>query len=163
MPWFVCQTNPREEDRARYHLGRKGFCVYLPMMEIQRIGGGRAALLRKPLFPSYLFVRFETEEQIPFVRWTRGVRKLLPESTRPVPLEDRVVESFHKLEQRDGIIRKDRFKKNDRIRVLRGPFRDLSGIFEAWTSDRARVRILVDFVNYRARIELHQSLVGRVA
>jgi len=163
MSWFVCQTNVREEDRARYYLEQKGFNVYLPMMEIQRTAGSRKALSRKPLFPSYLFVRFESEEQIPFVRWTRGVRKLLPESIQPVPVENRVVETFRELEQRDGIIRKKTFEKNDRVRILRGPFKELSGIFEAWASDNGRVRVLLEFVNYQARLELHQSLVEKVA
>lgn len=163
MPWFVCQTNPREESRARYYLETKGFCVYLPMMEVQRTAGARNLLQRKPLFPGYLFVRFESQEQVPFVRWTRGVRKLLPESARPVYVADRLVESFRGLEQRDGIIRKKPFRSNDRVRVLRGPFRELSGIFESWVSDSGRVRILLDFLNYQARVELHQSLVEKVA
>jgi len=163
MFWFVCQTNVREEDRARYYLGQKGFGVYLPMMEIQRTVGSKTTLLQKPLFPNYLFVRFESQKEIPFVRWTRGVRKLLPESIRPVPVEDYVVESLRRLEHGDGMIRKKTLQKNDRIRVLRGPFRELSGLFETWTSDKARVRVLLNFVNYQAKVELHRSWVEKVA
>jgi transcriptional antiterminator RfaH len=163
MSWFVCQTHVREEDRARHYLEEKGFGVYVPMMEIQKTLGSRVALVRRPLFPSYLFVRFEKEEQIPFVRWTRGVRRILPESIHPILVEDRVVETFRVLEQRDGIIRKNAFVKNDRVRILRGPFKELSGIFEAWASDRGRVRVLLQFVNFQARIELHQSLLEKVA
>ncbi len=161
--WFVCQSNPREETRARHYLEEKGFEVYLPMMEAERFTvAGRVKYL-KPLFPSYLFVRFDACAESGYVRWTRGVRKILPESDEPVPLEDSVIESVRSLAQRDGIIRKRPLRKSDRVRVLRGPFKDLVGIFEEWASDQGRVRILLELVNYQARIELHHTFVAKVA
>lgn len=161
--WFVCQSNPREEPRARHYLQEKGFEVYLPMMEAERLTRAGAIKYLKPLFPSYLFVRFYAPEESTYVRWTRGVRKILPESDEPVALEDSVVDSVRALAQKDGIIRKRPLSKSDRVRILRGPFKDLIGIFEEWASDEGRVRILLEIVNYQARLELHHSFVARVA
>jgi len=161
--WFVCQTNVREEDRARYYLEEKGFQVYLPMMEMERFVGCRNGLIRKPLFSNYLFVRFHEETEAPYVCWTRGLRKILPESSRPMAVDDQVVESIQLLAQRDGIIRKQALRKKDRVRILRGPFKDIMGIFEEWTSDAGRVRVLLRFVDYQARLELHHSLVEKVS
>jgi len=162
-PWFVCQTNPREENRARHYLEEKGLEVYLPMMEAERFTRVGPVKYLKPLFPSYLFLRFDPIEELAFARWTRGVRKILPESDEPVPLEDSVIQSVRSLAQRDGIIRKRPLRKSDRVRILRGPFKDLVGIFEEWASDRGRVRILLELVNYQASIELHHTFVANVA
>jgi transcriptional antiterminator RfaH len=161
--WFVCQTNVREEDRARYYLEQKGFPVYLPMMEMERFVGFRNRLIRKPLFSNYLFVRFHEESEGPYVCWTRGVRKILPESSRPTAVDDQIVESIRLLAQKDGIIRKQALRKRDRVRILGGPFKDVMGIFEEWASDAGRVRVLLRFVEYQAKLELHQSLVEKVS
>jgi len=161
--WFVCQTNVREEDRARYYLEEKGFQVYLPVMETERPFGFRNRLIRKPLFSNYLFVRFNEETEAPYVCWTRGLRRILPESSRPTAVDDQVVESIRLLAQRDGIIRKQALRQKDRVRILRGPFKDIMGIFEEWASDAGRVRILLRFVEYQASLELHHSLLEKVS
>ncbi len=162
-PWFVCQSNVREERRASFYLKEKGFEVYLPIMEAQRLVGQRQTLVQRPLFPGYLFVRFNEQQDIERVRWTRGVHKILPESIRPLPVDDRAVECIRGLGQRDGVIRKQPFRVEDRVRILRGPFKDLVGIFEEWTSDKGRVRILLRFVGYHTSVELHHSLLEKVA
>lgn len=161
--WFVCQSNPREEPRASHYLQKKGFEVYLPMMEAERLTRAKPVKYLKPLFPSYLFVRFDSVKESAYVRWTRGVKKILPESDAPVALEDSMIDSVRSLAHRDGIIRKRPLWKNDRVRILRGPFKDLIGIFQEWASDEGRVRILLEMVNYQARLELHHSFVARVA
>ena len=161
--WFVCQTKVWEENRAAYFLKDKGFQTYLPKMEAQRIIGAKTVIMEKPLFPNYLFVRFHKETETPFIRWTKGIVKILPESIDPFSIDDEVVESLRTLTQKDGLIRKQSLKKNDRVRILQGPFKNLLGIFEEWTSDKGRVRILLDCINYHTRVNLHHTLVERVA
>ena len=160
--WFVCQTKVREENRARHYLEEKGFDVYLPLMETHVTLGTMEMLVKKPLFPSYLFVRVKEEEEIPYIRWTRGVRKILTESVRPVALEDKVMEAVRALAQKDGIVRKKALRKNDRVRILRGPFRDFYGIFDEWNSDKGRVRVLLRCINFGATLDIHHTLVEKV-
>ncbi len=162
--WFVCQTKVREEARARYFLAEKGFEVYLPMMESQRMVGSKVILGQKPLFPNYLFARFSNDAaDLYAVRWTKGVLKILPESVSPASVDDRVVESIMALSQEDGVVRQRTLKRNDRVKILSGPFKEVMGIFEEWTSDSGRVRILLQFVNYQARVELPYGLVEKRA
>lgn len=163
LSWFVCQTNVREEERARHYLEEKGFEVYLPIMEKERFANFRSMFVKKPLFPNYLFVRFNGSTDGSYVCWTRGVRKILPENSRPIAVHDHIVESIRSLAQRDGIIRKKNLRKLDRVRILGGPFKDVMGIFEEWASDAGRVRILLQFVDYQARLDLHHSLVEKAS
>jgi transcription antitermination factor NusG len=130
---------------------------------VVRVRGCKSIQTEKPLFPSYLFCRFNPEQSVAYVRWTRGVAKILPESVNPVPVEDEVVAAIRSLEQKDGIIRKTPLKKHDRIRIAHGPLKDVLGIFEHWTSDQGRVRVLLNFINYQATVELHHSLIEKVA
>jgi transcriptional antiterminator RfaH len=161
--WYVLQSKPREEERAQHFLEEKGFRTYLPRMEIIRMLGLRAIRSDRPLFPGYLFCSFDPEESLSYVRWTRGVLKILPESATPVAVGDEVLAGIRSLEQKDGVIRKKPLKKNDRIRITKGPMRDLLGIFDEWSSDQGRVRILLNCIKYQATVELHHSLVEKVA
>lgn len=161
--WFVCQTNAREERRAKYFLEEKGFEVYLPMMEAHRLNGTLPRLVEKPLFTSYLFVRFNEWRDIPYVRWTQGVRKILPDNSRPVGVDDQLVEAIRALANREGIVQKRTLRKRDRVRILSGPFKELVGIFEEWTSDRGRIKILLQCLGCHARLELHHTLVEKLA
>lgn len=162
LRWYVVQSKPREEERARYFLEEKGFQTYLPMMEVVTVRGFKNVTTEKPLFPGYIFCRFNKDENLAHVRWTKGVKKLLPESVNPIPVENEVVNAIQSLQQKDGIIRKQPLQKNDRIRIARGTFKNILGIFDHWTSDQGRVRVLLNFINYQASVELHHSLVEKL-
>ena len=164
LHWFVVQSKPREEERALHYLREKGFDTYLPRMEVVSVRNLKNVKSEKPLFPGYLFCRFTKEDEIlAHVRWTRGVKKLLPESVNPIPVEDEVVKAIQSLQQKDGVIRKQPFDKNDRIRIARGPMKNILGLFDHWSSDNGRVKVLLNFINYQASVELHHSLVEKVA
>ena len=164
LKWYVVQSKPREEERARFFLEEKGVDTYLPMIEVVSVRGLKNLTQEKPLFPGYLFCRFyKKDESLAHVRWTKGVKKILPESVSPIPVENEVVEGIRSLEQKDGVIRQQPLQKNDQIRIARGPMKDILGVFEHWTSDDGRVKVLLKFINYQATVELHHSLVEKVA
>ncbi|MDP3030042.1 MAG: transcription termination/antitermination NusG family protein [Deltaproteobacteria bacterium] len=161
--WYVIQAKPREEDRVTFFLRDKDVEIYSPRMEICTMAGVKRVMLRKPLFPNYIFARFDVDKDLFRVSWTKGVQKVLPESVRPIPLDEEIIKSIKSLAGKDNVVRKRNFKKNDRIRVSRGPMKDNLGIFENWASDTGRVRVLLDMLNYQARLELHHSLIEKIA
>ena len=163
MKWYVVQTKPRQEERAQYFLADKGFEAYLPKMEVVSIRGYKRKLLEKPLFPSYIFTLFDQQESLAHVRWTKGVVKILPVSSQPQPIDNEIIRSVMRLAQKDGVIRKNSLKPEDKVRIVRGPFKDLLGIFEHWTSAQGRVRVLLNLINYQASVELHHSMLEKIA
>ena len=163
LKWYVVQSKPREEERALHFLKEKGFHTYLPRMEVVKVRDFKNVKTKKALFPGYLFCRFDKDENLGHVRWTQGVKKLLPESVNPMFVDDELVQAIHSLEQEDGIIRKQPLQKNDQVRIARGPMKDVLGVFDHWSSDQGRVTVLLNFINYQASVELHQSLVEKVA
>ena len=161
--WYVVQSKPREEERALHFLKEKGFHTYLPRMEVVKVRKLKNVKSKQPLFPGYLFCRFDKEESLAHVRWTQGVKKLLPESVSPIFVDDEIVQAIHSLEQEDGVIRKQPLQKNDHVRIARGPMKDVLGVFDHWSSDQGRVTVLLNFINYQASVDLHHSLVEKVA
>ncbi len=162
--WYVIQTKTKKELEAKAYLSMKGVEVYSPCMEILASRGGRMVSEQQALFPGYLFGRFNLLEDYSLVRWGRGVKKIVGFGAQPLPVADEVIELIRNRAQGGEFVRKAcSFEKNDVVRVRTGPMKDLLGIVERWVSDTERVRILLNLVGYRPSVELHYSLLEKVA
>jgi transcriptional antiterminator RfaH len=113
--WFVAHCKLRQEGRANEHLLDQGFGVYLPLVWVDR----RGAEIAQPLFPGYLFVRFNpSRKSASLVRCTRGVIGLVKFGDIAAVVPDELVESIKSLEQ-DGVHPNPRreFRKGDKVRL----------------------------------------------
>jgi transcriptional antiterminator RfaH len=162
--WFVVQSKPREEERAFHYLKEKGVQTFFPRIKMVRYRGTRAQMVVKPMFPLYLFTRFQTPDEIHHVLWTRGVKRILGAGDKPIAVEDEVVNFIISQVDEDGVARAGRrLKPQDRVRIRSGPFKDLIGIFERVIDDRGRVQILLDLIGYQPKMQIHESLLESVA
>ncbi len=165
MEWFVIQTKPKKEEEAKSYLSTKGLEIFSPLMEDFVIRNGIINKQFKSLFPSYIFGKFELEKDYPLVRWGRGVKKVLGLGKNyPTPISEEVVDVIKRRTDSDGIARKCYyFESNDRVRIKSGPLKDLLGIFERWVSDGDRVRLLLNLIGYQPAVEMHYSMIEKVA
>jgi transcriptional antiterminator RfaH len=162
--WYVIQTKLRKEEEAKSYLSTKGVEVFNPLMETFTTRNGRLNKEFKALFPNYIFGKFDLDQDYPLVRWARGVKKVLGFGGYPVPVAEEVVELIKKRTDSDGIVRKKcHFEADDLVRIKAGPLRDFLGIFDRWVSDNDRVRILLNLIGYQPSIELHYSMIEKVA
>jgi transcriptional antiterminator RfaH len=162
--WYVIQTKTKKELEAKSYLSMKGVEVFSPTMEIVTARGGKMVSEQQALFPGYLFGRFNLLEDYSLVRWGRGVRKIVGFGAEPLPVADEVIELIRSRALGGEIVKKAcSFEPNDLVRVRSGPMKDLLGVFERWVSDSERVRVLLNLVGYRPAVELHYSLLEKVA
>jgi transcription elongation factor/antiterminator RfaH len=162
--WYVIQTKPKKEEEATSYLSTKGVEIFSPLIESFATRNGRVSKELKPLFPGYFFGKFDLEQNYPLVRWARGVKCVLGFGGYPTSISEEVVEIIKERTDARGVVRvKGDYKPNDVVRVKTGPLKDLSGIFERWVSDTERVRILLNLIGYQPSIELHYSMIEKVA
>lgn len=162
--WYVIQTKPKKEKEAESYLSPKGVEIFSPLLETFSFINGAMRQTVKPLFPNYIFGKFNLMENYPLVRWARGVRSVLGFGGYPVPLADEVIEVIRRRTDADGIVRRShRFEANDPVRIVTGPMKDLVGIFERYVSDGERVRILLNLIGYQPSVEVHYSMIEKVA
>lgn len=162
--WYVIQTKPKKEGEAESYLSTRGVEMFNPLMETfaSRNRGINREL--KPLFPGYLFGRFDLEQDYPLVRWARGVKKVLGAGGYPTPISEDVVEIIKGRTDPQGVVRvKHHFEPNDVVRIKTGHLKDFLGIFERWVSDGDRVRILLNLIGYQPAVEIHHSVLEKVA
>ena len=162
--WYVIQTKPKKEEEAKSYLSTKGVEVFSPLMENFLLRNGRMNKELKPLFPGYIFGKFDLEQNYPLVRWAKGVKKVLGFGEYPTPISEEVVEIIRERTDTHGIMRlKSHFQANDVIRIKTGPLKDLLGIFERWMPDGERVRILLSLMGYQPVVEIHYLMIEKVA
>lgn len=165
--WYVVHTQPGAEAKAALHLQRQGYDVYLPRWRKRRSHARRVEWVAAPLFPRYLFVRFD----ILATRWravqsTIGVSYLVAaggETALPAPVPDGIVESIRAREGVNGLIElAPNFRKGDPVIVDKGPLFDRVGLFEC-TSDSERVVVLLSLLGRDVRVIVPASAVRAVA
>ncbi len=162
--WYVIQTKPKKEDEAKSYLSTKGVEVFSPLMENFLLRNGRMNKELKPLFPGYIFGKFNIHQNYSLVRWAKGVKKILGFGEYPTPISEEVVEIIRERTDTQGVVRiKYHFQANDVIRIKTGPLKDLLGIFERWMPDGERVRILLNLMGYQPVVEMHYSMIEKVA
>ena len=164
MKWYVIQTKPKKEEGAKLYLSTKGVEVFSPLIETFVPRNGKMNKELKSLFPNYIFAKFELEKNYPLVRWARGVKKILGFGGYPVPISEEVIELIKKRTDENGIVKKTHhFVANDVVRIKTGPLRELCGIFDRWVSDSERVRVLLNLIGYQPAVEIHYSVIEKVA
>jgi transcriptional antiterminator RfaH len=162
--WYVIQTKPKKEEEATSYLSTRGVNIFSPFLETFIMKNARLTKITKPLFPGYIFGKFDLEQNYPLVRWGRGVKCVLGLAGYPTPVSEEVVEIIKERTDIHGVVRvKQTFEPNDVVRIRTGPLRDLLGIFERWVSDSDRVRILLNVIGFQPAVEIHYSMIEKVA
>ena len=162
--WYVIQTKHRKEEEANSFLSQKGVEIFAPLIETFTARNGRICKELAPLFPGYIFGNFDLIQSYPLVRWARGVKKVLGFGGYPISISEEVVKIIKMRTDGSGIVRGVKhFTPNDVVRITSGPLKDFLGIFERWVSDNDRVRILLYLISYQPAIEIHYSMVEKVA
>jgi transcriptional antiterminator RfaH len=163
LRWYVIQTKPKKENVAVFYLEHEAIEVFFPKMEATSIIYGKSRKVIKALFPNYIFAHFDPLVSYRLVRWSSGINRVLGFEDGPTPIDDQVIEILKRRVDKNYVARKAlHFKAKDRIRIRSGPLRDLIGIFDRWVSEEGRVKVLLDLLNYDARVELHYSQVERI-
>jgi transcriptional antiterminator RfaH len=162
--WYVIQTKPKKEEEAKSYLSTTGLEIFNPLMETFLPRNGRLSKEFKPLFPNYIFGKFDIGQDYNLVRWARGVKKILGFGGNFTPVSEEAVELIRKRTDSNDIVRKNyHFEPNELVRIKSGPLKDLLGIFDRWASDSDRVRVLLNLLGYQPAVELHYSMIEKVA
>jgi transcription elongation factor/antiterminator RfaH len=160
--WFVISTKARREQFAQQQLGRRGVESFLP--RILEPARSRMQTVVAPLFPGYLFVHIDLDEQYFDVVWTPGVRKFVGFGALPCPMEDAVLDFLRARAGREGIVcATPVYKPGDLVRIKHGPLEGLVGIIENPGGGRGRVRVLMELLRRQTRVEVPQQIIERVS
>ena len=163
--WFVVQTQPRAEAKAKRHLVNQGFVTYMPVYQRRVRHARRSELVLRPLFPGYLFVQIDPEMH----RWrsingTVGVRQILTDGNMPRHVPDRIIEEIVAREDETGSVKliPPAFCPGQPVRLMDGAFAEVSGLFEEMR-DENRAVLLISLLGRKVRVSVPAAEITAAA
>jgi transcription elongation factor/antiterminator RfaH len=152
--WYVVRAHHWQESRVESNLRSAGIETFLPWVRpISRRRSNRSD--REPLFPQYLFGRFNAEASLRDVMFTRGVQSVVQIGGQLATLDDEVIEFFRsRVDEHGFILLRSNLEPGQRVTIHEGPFAALTGIIERVLPARQRVLVLLATVNCATRVQL---------
>ncbi|WP_245732027.1 transcription/translation regulatory transformer protein RfaH [Thalassotalea agarivorans] len=135
--WHVLTTKPKNEKRAHDNLKAQGFEVFLPLIAQVKKRQGLKSVAIEPLFPNYLFVKFNQKDtNFNAIRSTRGVGQLLRFGKMLATIDEAIIEKIAEqtsheeqtFKQLDEILN---YQAGDKVEINAGPFKGLEAIYKA--------------------------------
>jgi transcriptional antiterminator RfaH len=162
--WYAIYTKPKNEDRADKNLAAWGVETLAPKIKECRQNQftNRPTFITQPLFPRYIFARFDAGTLLRKVYFTRGVHSVVNINHEPVPIDDDTITLIKSRMGENGIVKMDdEFNHGDEITIKGGAFKGLQGIFNKGLKGSARVMIFLTMINYQARVIIERTLVQK--
>ncbi|HYR82561.1 MAG TPA: transcription termination/antitermination NusG family protein [Terriglobia bacterium] len=123
--WFAVHVKPRFEKVVAAMLENKGYEQLLPTRPGRSV---RSTFeMDRPLFPGYVFCRFDSKVRAPIVT-TPGVIRIVGFGDGPAAIPDKEIEAILTI-RKSGlpVASHPYFRNGDFVRITEGPLRGLAG------------------------------------
>jgi transcriptional antiterminator RfaH len=164
--WYAICTNPQQEDRACSNLRAWGVECFNPKIKESRRNHftGIAEVVSKPLFPRYIFSRFELNGAFHKISFTRGVHRVVSFDGRPTPIDEEVIALIQSRVGSDGFVKiGENLKPGDVVRVKDGPWKALTGVVEREVKTNERITLLLESIRYQSRLTIESHWVEKIS
>ena len=154
--WFCLKSKPRQEAVAVRNLKAVGdIDIFFPRIRRTRRGHEKNKEVIEPLFPGYIFVKFNPEDSQGTVKSTRGVLHLVSKNGKAVDVDDKVIDELKALGP-DGILSMldEELKVGAKIKVIRGIFAGSEGEVLKLATPQKRIAVLLTLLGAQQSVEM---------
>jgi transcription elongation factor/antiterminator RfaH len=138
--WYAVRTRSNHEQTAAHLIGSKGYEHFLPTYFTRRRWSDRVVTVAAPLFPGYVFCRFDAETRLPIIS-TPGVVSIVGCGKVPAPIEDAEISAIQKvLTSKSAAERCPFLQEGQRVSIKSGSMAGVEGIL---LKNKAHWRIVV--------------------
>lgn len=143
--WYLLYCKRSEQQRAVTHLERQGVECYFPEIEIEKMSRGKRTKAKEPLFPCYVFVRFDYEIGPTFttIRSTRGVSDFVRLGPHPKELEGDLIYSLKTLSGDDVAECTESLPEpGQKVAIKEGPFVGVEAIYQEPDGEKRSILLI---------------------
>lgn len=161
--WFLAQLKPNAWRVADRNLRRQGFATFNPRERRTIVRRGRFVTEPSPLFPGYLFVKFDpATASWRVINSTYGVARLVMfEAHKPRVVPTALVESIMARCDGEGcLVPPDEVEPGTEVRITAGPFADFTATVESIAPDK-RVWVMLEVMGRETRVLANAEAVKR--
>jgi transcription antitermination factor NusG len=157
-PWYALQVRSRHEIGVARHLRGIGYEEFLPQYACRKRWSDRIKEVQAPLFPGYLFCRFNPQNRLPILT-TPGVIQIVGYNRQPIPVDEDEIKSIRTLVT-SGIPHQPWpfLKVGEKVRIESGPLRGLEGVLVGFKGTR-RLILSVSLLQRSVAVEMDAAFV----
>ncbi len=170
--WYAVHTLSGHENKVRVNILRRAkslglqdkiFRILIPTEEELRVRGGKRVSVRRKIFPGYILIEMVLDDQTwHLVRNTTGVTGFVSSGNRPVPIKDEEIQHILRSVQESKQRPKVKWNKGDTVRVLTGPFAELTGKIEEVNLEKERLKVMIELFGRDTPVELEFTQVEKM-
>lgn len=160
-PWFAIQVRTRHEIGIADYLGAKGYEQFLPLYKCRKTWSDRIKEVQAPLFPGYLFCRFDPCDRLPILK-TPGVVQIVGNGKSPIPVCEAEIAALQKMVA-SGLPNQPWpfLHTGDKVQIEAGPLRGLEGVLVALRGSRHLV-LSVTLLQRSVAVEIDCAFVSPI-
>lgn len=162
--WYAVHTRSRFEQKVYDGIFGKSIEVFLPKIQVMSRRTDRVKKLMVPLIPGYVFVNstLEPDEHISILK-TPGVVQLVGFKGKPVPANNEEIQSLMIINGTDRTVQnREYMKTGDRIRIVNGPLKNLTGFYLHHKGQADKVVVSVELINRSMEIAIEDWALERI-
>ncbi len=162
--WYVLHTYSGYENKVKKtieskvearDLGERVYEIVVPTQEEIEIKQGQRHNVMKKVFPGYVLVRMELDEETWYeLRNTPGVTGFVSSQNKPVQLTEEEAQNVLKGMTAEPPKVKIQFVTGDTVRIIDGPFADFRGEIDEINNEKGKIKVLVSFFGRETPVEL---------
>src|SRR5579863_1769168 len=158
FPWFALQVRTRHETGVAGFLEAKGYEQLVPLYKSRKRWSDRIKVTDAPLFPGYLFCRFDPQYRLPILK-TPGVIQIVGYNRVPTPIDETEIKAIQTLVASGLPAQPWPFLAiGDRVRIESGALRGLDGIVVK-LKENHRLVVSISLLRRSVAVEIDSALV----
>ena len=161
FPWFALQVRTRNEAGVAQQLSGQGYERFLPLYKVRKRWSDRIKEANAPLFPGYLFCRFNPQDRLPILK-TPGVMQIVGFKNGPVAVDESEIRALQTVVAAGAPQQPWPFlTAGDRVRIDSGPLLGLEGILTEVRRSH-RLVLSVTLLQRSVAVEIDSALVTAI-
>lgn len=161
MNWYAIVVRPQAERIVEAALAQKSYETFFPSISTERRWSDRIKRTETPLFPGYVFCRFDGESRLPIMT-TPGVREIVGFGRQAAPIDDAEMSAL-RLVVTTGVRVEScgPLRRGDPVEVVTGPMRGLRGLLLE-NKGGCRVVVTVELLQRSVSTEMDRAWIRKL-
>ena len=173
MGWYIIHTYSGFENKVKESLRTRsdafGFGdrigeILIPTEDVMEMRAGKKVTSKRLLYPGYVLVQLKMDDELwHVVKNTPRVTSFVGTGQTPTPLSADEVNQilYRQTTSAEKPRPKMTFERNDRVKIVDGPFSNFTGTVEEINEDRSTLKVMVTIFGRGTPVELEYFQVEK--
>lgn len=159
--WYALQTKTQYERVVARGLSGKGLEEFVPLFDVRRRYGSEVRVVEEPMFPGYVFCRFDLAERLSVLR-TPYVRSIVGVAGRAIPVRDGEIEAVQSIVRAGAVVHPWPYlKEGDWVRIVCGSMEGVEGILVE-KRKRHRLVVSISLLERSVAVDLDEAWIAPI-